>query len=105
MARKAKIVKDNKQIKLISSTQRQSARAALRKVVSDRTDKYTPDEKMAAAQKLQKRKLDESRTRRCTRCVSCGRIHSVLRRFNMCNHCVRKYFVSRYLPGVRKSSW
>ena len=105
MARVAKIVKYNKQKKLVANKSRQSARAALKSIISDSTGKYTPEEKMTAAFKLQKRKRDESACRVTTRCEDTGRPHSVLRKFSLCFHSVRKYFRKLYLPGVRKSSW
>jgi len=39
------------------------------------------------------------------RCPLCGRVHSVLRKFNMCRCCFRKLAREGKIPGVVKSSW
>ena len=105
MPRVALIAKYNRLVALVGDTNKREARTKLKSIIGDSTGKYSPTEKMQAAQELQKRSRNESPTRRTTRCSMCGRVHSVLRKFDMCFHCVRKYFVLGYLPGVRKSSW
>ena len=105
MARLAKIQKDKRQTKLNTRKGAIDARAALKDVISCKDESISPAEKWEAVQKLAKRKRDESPTRQTNRCPQCGRIHGYLRRFGLCRLCVRKFFVSGFLPGVVKSSW
>ncbi|MEC8460775.1 MAG: uS14 family ribosomal protein [Pseudomonadota bacterium] len=105
MARVAKREQDKKLLVLINNKSRQEKRSSLRNIIKSPEGRYTPEEKMQASFDLQSRKRNESKTRRVTRCRACGRNRSVLRDFNMCGHCVRKYVDLRYLPGMRKSSW
>ena len=44
-------------------------------------------------------------TRAYTRCVHCGRPHSVYRKFGLCRICLRELALKGELPGVRKASW
>ena len=105
MARQAKIQKDKRLTKLNSNPDRQKRRAELKKLVSSNDASVTAEQKMEAAFALQKRPLNESKSRQTNRCPQCGRIHGYMRRFGMCRLCVRKFFNSAYLPGVVKSSW
>ena len=45
------------------------------------------------------------KVRKYNRCPLCGRVHSVLRKFNMCRYCFRKLAREGKIPGVVKSSW
>ncbi|HOV28775.1 MAG: type Z 30S ribosomal protein S14 [Synergistaceae bacterium] len=45
------------------------------------------------------------KVRKVNRCPLCGRVHSVLRKFNMCRCCFRKLAREGKIPGVVKSSW
>lgn len=44
-------------------------------------------------------------TRAYTRCVRCGRPHSVYRKFGLCRICLRELALKGELPGIRKASW
>lgn len=44
-------------------------------------------------------------TRNYTRCVRCGRPHSVLKKFGLCRICFRELASKGQIPGVKKSSW
>ena len=105
MARQAKIQKDRRLTKLNTNAQRQAKRAELKSIVSSADPAVTAEAKMEAAFALQKRPLNESKSRQTNRCPQCGRIHGFMRRFGMCRLCVRKFFTLAYLPGVVKSSW
>ena len=37
--------------------------------------------------------------------ASCGRPHSVLRKFKLCRICFRELAYKGEIPGVRKASW
>ena len=105
MARQAKIQKDRRLTKMNSNPIRQEKRAELKKIISSVDPSVTAEAKMEAAFALQKRPLNESKSRQTNRCPQCGRIHGYMRRFGMCRLCVRKFFTLAYLPGVVKSSW
>ncbi|MGT2833610.1 type Z 30S ribosomal protein S14 [Streptococcus halotolerans] len=40
-----------------------------------------------------------------TRCLECGRPHSVYRKFNLCRICLRKNAYQGMIPGLKKASW
>jgi len=44
-------------------------------------------------------------SRAYTRCVRCGRPHSVIRKFGLCRICFRELAYKGQVPGVRKASW
>lgn len=44
-------------------------------------------------------------TRKYTRCIKCGRPHSVLRKYGLCRICFRELANKGEIPGVKKSSW
>ena len=39
-----------------------------------------------------------------TRCVRCGRVHAVYRKYGLCRLCFRELAYKRALPGVKKAS-
>ena len=45
------------------------------------------------------------KVRAYTRCMVCGRPHSVYRKFGLCRICLREKAHRGELPGVTKSSW
>lgn len=45
------------------------------------------------------------KTRGYTRCRSCGRARSVLRKYEMCRICFRDLASKGLIPGVTKASW
>ena len=44
-------------------------------------------------------------TRRKSRCATCGRARSYLRKFGVCRICFRNLAHKGQIPGVTKSSW
>ena len=44
-------------------------------------------------------------TRAYTRCVRCGRPHSVYRKFHLCRICLRQLAHEGQIPGMKKASW
>lgn len=105
MARQAKIQKDHRLTKMNSNPERRAKRTELKNIISSADPSISAEAKMEAAFALQKRPLNESKSRQTNRCPQCGRIHGFMRRFAMCRLCVRKFFTLAYLPGVVKSSW
>ncbi|MDR0857158.1 MAG: type Z 30S ribosomal protein S14 [Mycoplasmataceae bacterium] len=55
--------------------------------------------------KIKAKKHQKYSTRTYTRCVRCGRSHSVYRKFGLCRCCIRELAYKGQLPGVRKASW
>ena len=45
------------------------------------------------------------KVRAYTRCQSCGRSHSVYRKFMLCRICFRLMALKGLIPGVTKASW
>lgn len=45
------------------------------------------------------------KVREYTRCVRCGRPHSVIKKFGICRICFRELAYKGEIPGVKKSSW
>lgn len=61
---------------------------------------------MARKSMVQKAKKPQKfKVREYTRCVRCGRPHSVMRKFGICRICFRELAYKGQIPGVRKSSW
>ncbi|HZJ89093.1 MAG TPA: type Z 30S ribosomal protein S14 [Bacilli bacterium] len=45
------------------------------------------------------------KVRQYSRCVRCGRPHSVYRKFGVCRICLRELAYKGEIPGMKKSSW
>ena len=61
---------------------------------------------MAKKSKIEKAlKKPLFKTRIIRRCWRCGRIHGILRYFEMCRICIREMAEKGAIPGMRKSSW
>ncbi|WP_087971424.1 type Z 30S ribosomal protein S14 [Oceanobacillus rekensis] len=43
--------------------------------------------------------------REYTRCHHCGRPHGVLKKFQLCRICLRKFAHKGQVPGLKKASW
>ena len=44
-------------------------------------------------------------TRAYTRCVRCGRVNAVNRKFGICRLCFRDLAYKGAIPGIKKASW
>ena len=51
------------------------------------------------------RRTPKFAVRRYTRCRTCGRPRGVLRKFQLCRICFRKFALAGEIPGVIKASW
>jgi small subunit ribosomal protein S14 len=66
----------------------------------------TPDEeRMAAAERLQKLPRDSSPARRRNRCRISGRPHGYYRKFGLARNKLREAAMRGDIPGLVKSSW
>ncbi|QTX31515.1 type Z 30S ribosomal protein S14 [Aminithiophilus ramosus] len=57
------------------------------------------------ALKVKQQREPKFKVRSYTRCPLCGRVHSYMRKFDMCRCCFRKLAREGKIPGVVKSSW
>ncbi len=45
------------------------------------------------------------KVREYTRCLKCGRPHSVYKDFGLCRICLREMASQGLIPGLKKASW
>ncbi len=65
----------------------------------------TPEERLAAQQRLQKLPRDASPIRGQRRCRITGRPHAVYRKFGLCRNKLREATMRGDVPGLHKASW
>ena len=78
-------------------------RSSLREKMKDAS--LPLDEKLKISAQLQKRPRDESPSRHSLRCMQCGRVHGVYRKFELCRICIREIVAQGFMPGVKMDSW
>ena len=101
MAKKSKIVRENKLIKTVQKYA--EVRAELKKIIKDQN--ISPEDKEAAVAKLDRLPKTSSKTRLRNRCFRTGRPRGVLRRFNLSRISFREMALKGEIPGVTKASW
>ena len=101
MARKAKIVSNQKRIKL--SEKFRTVRTELRNKVKN--ESLSPEERFEAMIKLQQLPRDTSPCRVRNRCAITGRPRSVYSKFKLSRIKFRELALQGMIPGVTKSSW
>ncbi len=101
MAKKSKIMKNDKRAELIDRYAEE--RAELIKVIKDPEASY--EAKREAYQKIGKMPRDASATRHRNRCGVTGRPRGYFRKFGMSRSALRQLAHNGELPGVRKASW
>lgn len=102
MSRKSMAARERQ---LINKRNPDNQRARAELVAILKNPKIDLDTKISAMKKLQKRRIDESKSRSRNRCVACNRSRGVLRFFGLCRLCLVHYAAKGWLPGIRKSSW
>ncbi|CBV67386.1 30S ribosomal protein S14 type Z [Mycoplasma leachii 99/014/6] len=55
--------------------------------------------------KVKQAKHQKFNVRNYTRCNHCGRPHAVLKKFEICRLCFRKFAYEGQIPGIKKASW
>ena len=50
-------------------------------------------------------KPSKFKVREYTRCLKCGRPHSVYKDFGLCRICLREMAAQGLIPGLKKASW
>lgn len=101
MAKTSMIMRENKRTKLVKKYA--AKRDQLRKIVS--SVKATYEEKLEAAEKLQKLPRDSSPVRQHSRCALTGRSRSVNKKFGLGRMKLREATMRGDVPGLRKASW
>ena len=101
MAKTSMINRDIKRKKLVK--RHAGKRAELKKIISSTTASY--EDKIAAAEKLQKLPRDSSPSRVRNRCELTGRSRAYYRKFRLSRIMLRDLANKGLIPGVTKSSW
>ena len=101
MAKTSMVNRDIKREKLAKKFA--AKRAELKKIVSSQTASY--EEKIQAAEKLQKLPRDSSPSRQRNRCEISGRPRGVYRKFGLARVKVREVANRGEIPGLGKASW
>jgi small subunit ribosomal protein S14 len=101
MAKKSKIVKNDKRREIVARYAEQ--RALLKEII--RSPQSTPEQRLAAQQALARQPRDASPVRVRNRDSVDGRPRGHLRKFGLSRVRVRELAHEGQLPGVRKSSW
>ena len=101
MAKTSMVNRDIKREKLAKKFA--AKRAELKKIVSSQDASY--EEKIQAAEKLQKLPRDSSPSRQRNRCEISGRPRGVYRKFGLGRNKLREATMRGDVPGLRKASW
>ena len=101
MAKASMVERERKRIKIVAKYA--NTRAELKAKVKDLS--LSPEDRMAAQEKLQKLPRDASPSRLQRRCRVTGRPHAVYRKFGLCRNKLRETAMRGEVPGLRKASW
>ena len=101
MAKTNMIERERKRMKMVAKYA--SKRAELKAKVKDL--KLTPEDRLAAQERLQMLPRDASPSRVQRRCRVTGRPHAVYRKFGLCRNKLREAAMRGEVPGLRKASW
>jgi small subunit ribosomal protein S14 len=101
MAKTSMVERERKRMKMV--TKYANKRAELKARIKDLS--LSPEDRMAAQEKLQKLPRDASPTRVQRRCRVTGRPHAVYRKFGLCRNKLRETAMRGEVPGLRKASW
>jgi len=101
MAKVSMVERERKRSKTV---QRYAAKRAELKAKIKSPD-TSPEERLAAQERLQKLPRDASPVRRQRRCQITGRPHAVYRKFGLCRNKLREAAMRGDVPGLVKSSW
>jgi len=101
MAKKSKIVREKKLIKLVEKYAQK--RAEFKSIISNPN---TPiEDREAAVIKLDKLPKSSSAVRKRNRCFITGRPRGIIRRFKLSRLSFREMALKGEIPGVTKASW
>ena len=101
MAKISMIERDKKRTELVERYK--AKRDSLRTKRCDASLSF--EERMAAADALNKMPRDSAPTRQQRRCRLTGRPHGVYRKSGLCRNKLRELTMRGEIPGLRKASW
>jgi len=101
MAKTSMVERERKRIKMVAKYAKK--REELKKQIKDLN--LSPEQRMAAQEKLQKLPRNASPIRIQRRCRITGRPHAVYRKFGLCRNKLRETAMRGEVPGLRKASW
>jgi small subunit ribosomal protein S14 len=101
MAKTSMVNRDIKRKKLVAK--HATKRAELKKTISSAATSY--EDRIAAAEKLQKLPRDSSPSRVRNRCALTGRSRGVYAKFGLGRNKLREATMRGDVPGLRKASW
>jgi small subunit ribosomal protein S14 len=101
MAKKAKIEKNKKRLKLVA--QHAERRHQLKQVI--RNPRSSPEQRESAQLELHRMPRDSSPVRVRNRCMLTGRPRGYVGRFGLSRIAFREMALAGQIPGVRKASW
>jgi len=101
MAKTSMIERERKRIKMVAKYAKK--REELKKQIKDMN--LSPEQRVAAQEKLQKLPRNASPIRVQRRCRITGRPHAVYRKFGLCRNKLREVAMRGEAPGLRKASW
>jgi small subunit ribosomal protein S14 len=101
MAKTSMVQRERKRMKIVAKYAKK--RAELKAQVKNLS--LSPEERIAAQEKLQKLPRDASPIRVQRRCRLTGRPHAVYRKFGLCRNKLRETAMRGEVPGLRKASW
>ena len=101
MAKKSMVQREIKRIKLVSKYAKK--RAELKAIVAAADADF--EDKLEAAERLQKLPRDSSPSRVHHRCHITGRPHGFYRKFGLARNKLREAAMRGDVPGLVKSSW
>jgi len=101
MAKKSKVVKNNKRKAMVAKYA--TIRAELKETI--RSPKTSDEDRMEAFAKLRKLPRDANPIRVRNRCELTGRPRGVYQKFGLGRLALRQKALEGMLPGVKKASW
>ena len=101
MAKTSMVERERKRMKMVAKYAKK--REELKKQIKDMN--LSPEQRMAAQEKLQKLPRNASPIRVQRRCRITGRPHAVYRKFGLCRNKIRETAMRGEAPGLRKASW
>lgn len=101
MAKTSMVERERKRIKTVAkyAKKREELKSQIKNI------NLSPEERVAAQEKLQKLPRNASPIRIQRRCRITGRPRAVYRKFGLCRNKLREAAMRGEVPGLRKASW
>ncbi len=101
MAKVSMVAREEKRTRLVNKYA--AKRAELKAIIS--SEDASPEDKLAAQEKLQTLPRDSSPVRQRNRCRVTGRPRGYYRKFGLARNKLREAAMQGMIPGLTKSSW